>query len=130
MQEQRFPFAGNDENIHEDSLNPDSPYIDIAVEVFSMLADTTRVRIVLALREGELPVGELAARVDKTPTSVSQHLAKLRMARMVSTRQEGTRVFYSLQDEHAANLVIQAICQAEHAVEGDHPPHQRPKITH
>ena len=67
--------------------------------------------------------GELAVRVGKTPTSVSQHLAKLRMARMVHARQEGTRVFYSLVDEHAATLVVQAIYQAEHAIEGDpHPP--------
>ncbi|WP_084210233.1 ArsR/SmtB family transcription factor [Corynebacterium sphenisci] len=126
---QDFAPVSDDElwELHEDSLNPDSPYIEIAVEVFSMLADMTRVRIVLALRDGELPVGELACRVGKTPTSVSQHLAKLRMARMVTARQEGTRVFYSLQDEHAANLVIQAIYQAEHAIDGDHPPHQRPR---
>ena len=90
---------------HATSLDADSPYIDVAVEVFSMLADQTRMKILLVLRDGELPVGELAGRVGKTPTSVSQHLAKLRMARMVHARQEGTRVFYSLVDEHAATLV-------------------------
>lgn len=112
-----------EESGHATSLSPDSPYIDVAVEVFSMLADMTRVKIILALRDGELPVGELAVRVGKTPTSVSQHLAKLRMARMVHARQEGTRVFYSLVDEHAATLVVQAIYQAEHSIEGDpHPP--------
>lgn len=109
----------------EQSLNPDSPYIEIAVEIFSMLADLTRVRIVLALRNGEMSVGDLAERVGKSATSVSQHLAKLRMARMVTTRQEGIRVYYSLQDEHASNLVVQAILQAEHAIDGEHPPHQR-----
>lgn len=108
---------------HATSLDADSPYIDVAVEVFSMLADQTRMKILLILRDGELPVGELAGRVGKTPTSVSQHLAKLRMARMVHARQEGTRVFYSLVDEHAATLVTQAIYQAEHAIDGDpHPP--------
>ena len=108
---------------HATSLDADSPYIDVAVEVFSMLADQTRMKILLVLRDGELPVGELAGRVGKTPTSVSQHLAKLRMARMVHARQEGTRVFYSLVDEHAATLVTQAIYQAEHAIDGDpHPP--------
>lgn len=103
---------------HGASLEPDSPYIDVAVEVFSMLADMTRVKIILALRDGELPVGELATRVGKTPTSVSQHLAKLRMGRMVHARQEGTRVYYSLHDEHASTLVVQAIYQAEHAIDG------------
>jgi len=101
----------------DDRLEPDSPYVDIAVEVFGMLADATRVRIVLALRHGELPVGDLARAVDKSPTAVSQHLAKLRLARMVVTRQEGTRVYYRLADDHPARLVVNAILQAEHAVD-------------
>jgi DNA-binding transcriptional ArsR family regulator len=102
----------------------DSPYVDLAVEVFSMLADATRVRIVLALRGGELAVGELAQAVGKSPTAVSQHLAKLRLARMVTTRQDGTRVFYQLTDEHARRLVTDAISQAEHSVDA-HPRHHR-----
>ncbi|RPF28021.1 ArsR/SmtB family transcription factor [Georgenia muralis] len=102
----------------------DSPYVDLAVEVFAMLADATRVRIVLALREGELAVSDLAQAVGKSPTTVSQHLAKLRLARMVSTRQEGTRVFYKLTDEHVRQLVVDAIFQAEHAVDAQ-PRHHR-----
>lgn len=91
--------------------------MDLAVEVFAMLADATRVRIVLALRAGELAVGELAQAVGKSPTAVSQHLAKLRLARMVTTRQEGNRVFYRLADEHVRQLVTDAMFQAEHAVD-------------
>ena len=45
--------------------------------------------------------GELAARVGKSPTVVSQHLAKLRWGKIVKARQEGTRVYYSLVDDHA-----------------------------
>lgn len=115
--------------VHEEHERTDigeaSPYIGAAVEVFSMLADPTRVRIVLILRDGEMPVGELAKRVDKTPTSVSQHLAKLRMARMVASRQEGTRVYYRLLDEHASELVVQALYQAEHVTDESFPPHAR-----
>lgn len=95
-----------------------SPYVELAVEVFSMLADATRVRIVLALSDGELAVNDLAERVGKSPPSVSQHLAKLRLARVVSTRQEGTRVFYRLTNEHARQLVADAIFQAEHQLGG------------
>lgn len=95
----------------------DSSYVDLAVEVFAMLADATRVRIILALRDGELAVGDLAQAVGKPPTAVSQHLAKLRLARMVTTRQEGTRVFYKLTDEHARRLVTNAVFQAEHAID-------------
>lgn len=82
-----------------------------------MLADATRVRIVMALSNSEeLSVNHLADIVDKSPQAVSQHLAKLRMARMVTTRQDGTRVFYRLTDEHAARLVKEAVRQAEHSV--------------
>ncbi|MFF9565661.1 ArsR/SmtB family transcription factor [Leifsonia sp. NPDC014704] len=97
---------------------PDSQYVELAVEVFGMLADATRVRIILALRDQELSVNHLADILDKTPASVSQHLAKLRLARIVSTRQEGTRVFYQLANEHARQLVSDAIFQAEHALGG------------
>lgn len=97
---------------------PDSQYVELAVEVFAMLADATRVRIILALRDGELSVNLLADIVDKTPAAVSQHLAKLRLARIVATRQEGTRVFYRLENEHASKLVTDAILQAEHSLGG------------
>jgi DNA-binding transcriptional ArsR family regulator len=102
----------------------DSPLVDLVVEVFAMLADATRVRIILALGGGELPVGDLARAVGKSPTAVSQHLAKLRLARMVTTRQDGTRVFYKLTDEHARELVSDAVSQAEHSVD-PHPRHHR-----
>ena len=94
----------------------DAQFVELAVEVFGMLADSTRVRIVLALRGGELPVNTIAAAIDKAPASVSQHLAKLRMARIVATRQDGTRVFYRLANEHAGQLVTDAIHQAEHTL--------------
>jgi DNA-binding transcriptional ArsR family regulator len=98
---------------------PGSAYVELAVEVFALLADPTRVRIVLALRDvEELSVNHLADIVDRPPATVSQHLAKMRMARMVTTRQHGNRVFYRLANEHASQLVVDAIYQAEHALEG------------
>jgi DNA-binding transcriptional ArsR family regulator len=97
---------------------PDSQYVELAVEVFAMLADATRIRLILALRDGELSVSQLAEIADKSPAAVSQHLAKLRLARFVTTRQEGTRVFYRLENEHASKLVSDAIFQAEHSLGG------------
>ncbi|WP_295127002.1 metalloregulator ArsR/SmtB family transcription factor [uncultured Leifsonia sp.] len=98
---------------------PDSQYVELAVEVFGMLADATRVRIILALRDaGELSVNHLADILDKQPAAVSQHLAKLRLARIVATRQDGQRVFYRLENEHASRLVTDAIFQAEHSLGG------------
>ena len=88
---------------------------ELAVEVFRMLSDSTRVRLLWALIGEELPVNELAERVGKPPPSVSQHLAKLRMARLVRTRREGTQVFYRLENEHVSRLVSDAVYNAEHA---------------
>jgi DNA-binding transcriptional ArsR family regulator len=91
------------------------PEVEVAAEIFSMLADPTRIRIILALGDDARSVNDLAQCVDRSATSVSQHLAKLRLARLVSTRQEGTRVFYSLANGHALRLVTDALEQAEHA---------------
>lgn len=106
------------------TLDVDSQYVELAVEIFAMLADATRVRIILALREGEMAVGALAEVVEKSPAAVSQHLAKMRLARIVSTRQDGTKVMYRLANEHARQLVADAIYQAEHAL-GGMPAHHR-----
>jgi DNA-binding transcriptional ArsR family regulator len=109
-------------------LNVDSGYVELAVEVFAMLADATRVRLILALRDGEMSVNELAEVVGKPQSAVSQHLAKMRMGRIVSTRQEGTRVYYRLANEHARQLVVDAIFQAQHSLGGT-PAHHRSATT-
>ena len=80
---------------------PDARLVELAVEVFAMLADSTRVRTMLALRDEELSVNHLAEIVDKSPAAISQHLAKLRLGRFVTTRHEGTHVFHRLENEHA-----------------------------
>jgi DNA-binding transcriptional ArsR family regulator len=100
----------------------DDQLVELAVEIFTMLADATRVRIVLALKDGELSVKTLADVVGKSPAAVSQHLAKLRLARIVTTRHEGNRVFYRLASEHALELVTGAMFQAEHSLD-DQPRH-------
>lgn len=107
----------------------------LVVEVFRMLADPTRVQVLWALAEEELSVNELASRVGKPGPSVSQHLAKLRMARLVRTRREGTTIYYSLDNAHVRRLVVDAVHNAEHAGPGvpahhrgpdGQPPHEPP----
>jgi DNA-binding transcriptional ArsR family regulator len=96
----------------------------LIVEVFRMLADVTRVQVLWALVGDELSVNELAERVGKPAPSVSQHLAKLRMARLVRTRRAGTTIFYSLENDHVRQLVKDAVHNAEHAGPGV-PAHHR-----
>lgn len=83
-----------------------------------MLADSTRVQVLWALVDRELSVNDLAEHVGKPAPSVSQHLAKLRMARLVRTRKEGTQVIYRLENDHVRQLVTDAVFNAEHAGPG------------
>lgn len=107
-----------------DSDPLDLAQVDVAVEVFRMLADATRVRLLVALAAGEHSVGDLAGAVGKRPGSVSQHLAKLRMAHLVQTRRNGTHVLYRLANEHVAQLVNDALRHSEHVGVGV-PAHHR-----
>ena len=97
---------------------PDAEQVELAAEVFTMLADATRIRLLWVLMAGETPVNDLAQALEKPQAAVSQHLAKLRMARLVQTRREGNRVFYRLANDHVRQLVQDAIHNAEHAGPG------------
>ena len=103
---------------------PSEDQVALAVEVFQMLADHTRVRLLWALLDDELSVGALATGVGKPAASVSQHLAKLRMARLVRARPQGTQVFYRIDSTHVRQLVQDAVFHADHAGAGV-PTHHR-----
>jgi DNA-binding transcriptional ArsR family regulator len=75
-------------------------------ELFRLLGDATRARILYALLEaGELCVCDLAATVDMPETSVSHALRLLRAARVVRARRDGRMMFYRLDDEHVRMLL-------------------------
>ena len=103
---------------------PPADQFDLAVEVFRMLADATRLRLLWALLDDERSVNELAEAIGKPAPGVSQHLAKLRMARVVRTRRQGNQIFYRLENSHVRQMVEDAIYQAEHA-SGGLPAHHR-----
>jgi ArsR family transcriptional regulator, zinc-responsive transcriptional repressor len=92
--------------------------VALVVEVFRMLADATRVQVLWALVGQEMSVNDLAEHVGKPAPSVSQHLAKLRMARLVRTRRQGTTIFYTIENDHVGQLVTDAVFNAEHAGPG------------
>jgi DNA-binding transcriptional ArsR family regulator len=84
------------------------------VGMLKLLGDETRLRIIWALLDGEHSVNELAALVGAHPTGVSQHLAKLRLARLVRTRRDGTRIYYVADDAHVRRLVEEVLSHADH----------------
>ncbi|MEQ1568586.1 MAG: metalloregulator ArsR/SmtB family transcription factor [Myxococcota bacterium] len=74
------------------------------LSVFQLLADPTRLALVEALRDGEVPVGELVARLPIAQSGVSRHLRLLREAGLVEVRADGQRRLYQLRPEPFATL--------------------------
>ena len=97
---------------------PTEAQVSVASEAFRLLADPTRMRILWALLHGESSVACLAELVGATPTAVSQHLAKLRLARLVQVRRQGTFAYYSAADDHVERLLAEALFHADHRVTG------------
>jgi len=67
-------------------------------EIFQALAHPTRIAIVEALRDGELPAGKLIDKLGLEQANASQHLAILRAKKILVNRKVGNQVFYSLRD--------------------------------
>ena len=93
---------------------PTDEQVHLAAEGFRMLADPTRIKLLWALLQGESSVACLAELVGANPTTVSQHLAKLRLAGLVQGRRQGTFVYYTAANEHVRALLAEALFHAEH----------------
>jgi DNA-binding transcriptional ArsR family regulator len=79
--------------------------VDAIADVFRLLGDPTRVRLVDALTHGERCVCDLAALVGLSESAVSHQLRLLRAAHLVRVRRAGRLAFYSLDDHHVVGLV-------------------------
>ncbi|MFC3518481.1 ArsR/SmtB family transcription factor [Streptomonospora nanhaiensis] len=86
-----------------------------AAEVLGLLADPTRLHL-LRLLTTEQDVSTLTAQVEASRSSVSQHLGRLRLAGLVTSRREGRRMLYRITSDHLAALVEEALGYAYHAV--------------
>ena len=92
-----------------DTKTINQPVIDELVaaqvaELFSALSDTSRIRIIAALTQGEMNVSALAEMVGISESAVSHHMRHLRQMRLVRGRKNGRFVFYHLDDDHIAEL--------------------------
>ncbi|WP_245647046.1 ArsR/SmtB family transcription factor [Microtetraspora niveoalba] len=97
---------------------PDRARVEAAVNAFRMLSDATRLRLMWLLASGEYDVSSLSRALAVARPSVSQHLAKLRMAGLVRTRRDGRRVLYRAVDAHVRTLIAEALSHADHEVSG------------
>lgn len=78
---------------------------DELAQLFKVLGDNTRIRILDALYRSELCVCDITALLGMNQSAVSHQLRVLRDARIVKSRKQGKNVLYSLDDEHISELV-------------------------
>lgn len=74
-------------------------------EFFKALSHPLRIRILDELRNGEVAVNDLCARLDVEQSSLSQQLALLRNRNLLTARKEGQSVFYSVRDREIFRLL-------------------------
>jgi len=83
-------------------------------ETFKALSDPTRLRLIAALREAEVCVGDLARALGLEQSAVSHQLRLLRALQIVRARKVGRHVYYALDDDHVRGLFAQGIDHVRH----------------
>ena len=86
-------------------------------ELFKILGDPTRLKIVELLLENEMCVNHIAETMGMGQSAISHQLRVLRQARLVTYRKEGKTAYYSLNDDHVEGLVRMGM---------EHVSHQKP----
>ncbi len=74
-------------------------------EIFKVLSDPTRLKIVLALTHEELCVQDVAALLHVSESAISHQLRILKTLRLIKQRRDGKLAYYSLDDEHIEDLI-------------------------
>ena len=101
------------------SQRPELPAIDgdrivQLAEVFRLMGDGNRLRIVLACLDAPTPVGAIASSLELSPSLVSHHLRLLRAVRVLRARRQGKQVYYSVADDHIRCVIADML---EHLAE-------------
>ena len=92
---------------------PSEELLQGAAEIFKLLADPNRLRLLHALAKEEMCVCDLSELVETSASAVSHQLRLLRTARLVRYRRAGKMVYYRLDDEHVGRLLQEGLRHAE-----------------
>ncbi|HHX10906.1 MAG TPA: winged helix-turn-helix transcriptional regulator [Firmicutes bacterium] len=90
------------------------PNMNYVVSIFKIMSDETRLSILWLLSQGEWCVHDLAEALDTSISNISHHLRLLRASRLVKSRRDGQKVYYSLDDDHVVRLLDEAFEHAQH----------------
>ena len=111
--------------IHEDAVNmaiknrPDDKKLINLSELFKILGDLTRIKIIWTLDNNEMCVCDIANVLNMTKSSISHQLAILKNAGIVRYRKSGKEVYYTLDDEHINKLYEIGLEHIEHRMKGE-----------
>ena len=83
---------------------PQDEFLFDMAELFKVFGDSTRMKIISALLDNELCVGELANITNTTSSAISHQLRVLKQAKLVKYRRDGKTIFYSLDDDHVSKI--------------------------
>ena len=92
------------EIIDKIELPDDEHFFDLA-EFFSVMGDSTRIKILYLLFEGEMCVCDISEKLSMSMSAISHQLRILKNARLVKFRKNGKSVLYSLDDEHIKTII-------------------------
>ena len=106
----RNEFSCDCNVIHQEAVNqvlarlPDEQIFYKLADLYKLIGDTTRCRILFALDQNEMCVCDLANVLNMTKSSISHQLAVLRRSGIVKCRKNGKEVYYTLDDDHIVQL--------------------------
>ena len=105
--EKRNEFLNANEDVVSKVLEnqPDDEYLYDLADLFKTFGDSTRIKILYALFEGELCVVYLATILQLSQPAISHQLKVLKDAKLVKFRREGKVIFYSLDDDHVRSIL-------------------------
>ena len=90
--------------MEEEFLLDEDELIEMA-ELFKMFGDSTRIKILFVLFEGEKCVQEITEATGSSQSAVSHQLRLLKQARLVRCRRNGKQIYYTLADDHVKTIL-------------------------
>lgn len=94
---------------------PKDDKIQRVAKIFKVLGDNTRMNIMFALLEGEMCVCDISAVLNMTKSAISHQLAVLKEVRLVKCEKRGKEVFYSVDDNHVTDVILEVLEHTNHA---------------
>lgn len=92
--------------------------LERVTDIFKALGDLNRIRIMELLSQGEASVGHISHTLNLSQSNVSHQLKLLKSANLVTSNRQGQSMIYSLDDQHVATMLKQAIDHANHPQKG------------